>query len=78
MNDKRKFRAFLSKSLRFVDNNKFNIYDLNTETNKTIDIIIGIIERRGNFEMGYRFIAAAAIIGIYIKIGIGVRIKIQI
>ena len=41
---------------------------------RIINVVISTIERKGNLEVGYRFIAATAIINIYIKISIGIRI----
>ena len=53
MGNKREFRALLGKDFKFVDNSKFNIYNLSTEANRIINIIIGIIEYRGNFKAEY-------------------------
>ena len=69
MNNKRKFRALLNKDFKFINNSKFNIYNLNIEPNRTVNIITNIIEYKGNFKTEYRFIAAATAINIY-SIGI--------
>ena len=44
-NNKKKIKAFLNKNFKFVNNNKFNIYNLSTEANRIVNIVISIIER---------------------------------
>ena len=52
-NDKKKFRTFLNKNFKFVDNNKFNIYNLGAQTNRTVDIITSTIKYKSNFKIKY-------------------------